>query len=97
MLVSKFSFNHNWNWHFVFFAQPSRYTAATLPKIDAIVLFGEPTRWETNMQLIIDILMTNGTLNDADTSGYGEQRVPVLACNMDLQWMSDFSMPRWIL
>jgi len=76
-------------------AKPSRYTAATLPKIDAIVLFGEPTRWETNMQLIIDILMTNGTLNDADTSGYGEQRVPVLACNMDLQWMSDFSMPRF--
>jgi len=76
-------------------AKESRYTATTLPKIDAIVLMGEPNRWETNLQLIIDILMTNGSLQHDDTSGYGEQNVPVLACNMDLQWMSDFSMPRF--
>jgi len=76
-------------------AEPSKYTATSLPKIDAIVLFGEPTRWETNLQLIIDVLMTNGSLQHNDTSGYAEQRVPVLACNMDLQWMSDFSMPRF--
>lgn len=76
-------------------AESSKYTAGTLPKIDAVVLVGEPTRWETNLQLIIDVLMTNGTLENSDTSGYGEQRVPVLACNMDLQWMSDFSMPRF--
>lgn len=76
-------------------AEPSRYTASSLPKIDAIVLFGEPTRWETNLQLITDVLMTNGSLQHNDTSGYAEQRVPVLACNMDLQWMSDFSMPRF--
>ena len=76
-----------------FIPQPSKYTTETLPIIDAVVLMGEPTNWETNLQLIIDILMTNGSLSN-DTSGYGEQRVPVLACNMDLQWMSEFSQPR---
>jgi len=75
-------------------AEPSKYTTETLPIIDAVVLMGEPTNWETNLQLIIDILMTNGSLSN-DTSGYGEQRVPVLACNMDLQWMSEFSQPRF--
>merc|ERR1719295_1756640 len=29
----------------------SKYTATSFPKIDAIVLVGEPTRWETNLQL----------------------------------------------
>jgi len=76
-------------------AEPSNYTADNFPHIDAIVLFGEPTRWETNLQLIVDVLMTNGTLKGGDLSGYDKQQVPVLACNMDLQWMSDFSMPRF--
>ncbi|KAM9830467.1 LOW QUALITY PROTEIN: haloacid dehalogenase-like hydrolase domain-containing 5 [Syngnathus typhle] len=34
-----------------------------LPKVEAVVLFGEPIRWETNLQLIIDVLLTNGNLS----------------------------------
>ena len=30
------------------------------PRIEAIVLFGEPIRWETSLQLLIDALLTNG-------------------------------------
>uniref|UniRef100_A0A8D3ECL9 Cat eye syndrome critical region protein 5-like n=1 Tax=Scophthalmus maximus TaxID=52904 RepID=A0A8D3ECL9_SCOMX len=33
------------------------------PKVEALVLFGEPIRWETNLQLIIDVLLTNGNLS----------------------------------
>ena len=30
------------------------------PRIEAIVLFGEPVRWETPLQLVIDVLLTDG-------------------------------------
>jgi hypothetical protein len=30
-----------------------------------VILFGEPVRWETNLQLITDILLTNGKPNMA--------------------------------
>uniref|UniRef100_A0A3Q4I5A4 Haloacid dehalogenase-like hydrolase domain-containing 5 n=1 Tax=Neolamprologus brichardi TaxID=32507 RepID=A0A3Q4I5A4_NEOBR len=36
-----------------------------LPKIEAVVLFGEPIRWETNLQLIVDVLLTNGNLSSS--------------------------------
>uniref|UniRef100_A0A673CPQ1 Zgc:77375 n=1 Tax=Sphaeramia orbicularis TaxID=375764 RepID=A0A673CPQ1_9TELE len=36
-----------------------------LPKVEVVILFGEPIRWETNLQLIIDILLTNGNLSSA--------------------------------
>ena len=64
------------------------------PKIEAIVLFGEPLKWETNLQLLIDVLMTNGRIYSNEMSGYQTQDVPVLACNMDLMWMGDLPMPR---
>ena len=57
------------------------------PRIEAIVLFGEPTRWETSLQLLIDTLMTNGLPTSAPAS-IPYPHIPVLACNMDLQWMA---------
>ncbi|XP_060095835.1 haloacid dehalogenase-like hydrolase domain-containing 5 [Heteronotia binoei] len=65
-----------------------------LPKIEAIVLFGEPVRWETNLQLIIDVLLTNGHPgNPYSQSSY--PHIPVLACNMDLMWMAEAHSPRF--
>ncbi|KAJ8259846.1 hypothetical protein GJAV_G00174140 [Gymnothorax javanicus] len=67
---------------------------ANLPKVEAVILFGEPIRWETNLQLIIDILMTNGNLS----SVHQNQRcshLPLLACNMDLMWMAEAQSPRF--
>lgn len=59
----------------------------------AIVLFGEPIRWETNLQLLIDVLLTDGS----PASAYRPQlsvQLPVLSCNMDLVWMAEAPSPR---
>nr|CAB3229627.1 cat eye syndrome critical region protein 5 [Phallusia mammillata] len=73
---------------------PPHAPSDTFPKIEAVVLFGEPVRWETNLQLIIDILLTHGSLSDpiVETT---DKHLPVLACNMDLLWMSESHMPRF--
>ncbi|XP_026224771.1 haloacid dehalogenase-like hydrolase domain-containing 5 [Anabas testudineus] len=65
-----------------------------LPKVEAVVLLGEPIRWETNLQLIIDVLLTNGNLSNVHRT----QKTPhlsVLACNMDLMWMAEAHSPRF--
>ena len=61
--------------------------------IAAVILFGEPVRWETNLQLITDILLTNGK-PDHNPQDVIFPHIPVLACNMDLFWMSEACMPR---
>lgn len=65
-----------------------------LPTIDAIVLFGEPVRWETSIQLITDVLLTNGRPGNPVTSLH-YPHMPVLACNMDLLWMAEAKNPRF--
>ncbi|KAL5013871.1 hypothetical protein ScPMuIL_008141 [Solemya velum] len=67
---------------------------AYFPRIEAVILFGEPVRWETNLQLIIDVLMTNG-LPIAAPREIPYPHLPILACNMDLLWMAEASMPRF--
>uniref|UniRef100_A0A803YRP2 Haloacid dehalogenase-like hydrolase domain-containing 5 n=1 Tax=Meleagris gallopavo TaxID=9103 RepID=A0A803YRP2_MELGA len=59
-----------------------------------VVLFGEPVRWETSLQLIIDVLLSNGNPG-ADPEGIPYPHLPVLACNMDLLWMAEAKMPRF--
>ncbi|XP_049611723.1 haloacid dehalogenase-like hydrolase domain-containing 5 [Syngnathus scovelli] len=65
-----------------------------LPKVEAVVLFGEPIRWETNLQLIIDILLTNGNLSALHQT-QNVPHLPLLACNMDLLWMAEAQSPRF--
>nr|XP_020469489.1 cat eye syndrome critical region protein 5 homolog [Monopterus albus] len=65
-----------------------------LRPIDAVILFGEPIRWETNLQVIIDVLLTNGS-PDNDWSSVQYPHIPVLACNMDLLWMAEAKNPRF--
>ncbi|NXP51119.1 HDHD5 hydrolase, partial [Heliornis fulica] len=60
----------------------------------AVVLFGEPVRWETNLQLIIDVLLTSGYPgNPYQHESY--PHIPVLACNMDLMWVAEAQSPRF--
>ncbi|XP_061584093.1 haloacid dehalogenase-like hydrolase domain-containing 5 [Cololabis saira] len=66
----------------------------SLPQIEAIILFGEPVRWETNLQLLMDVLLTNGRPSSAYDTQLSSQ-VPVLACNMDLLWMAEAPSPRF--
>ena len=64
------------------------------PKIEAIVLFGEPIRWETSLQLLLDVLITDGRPCVGPQS-YPYPHLPILACNMDLQWMAEAVLPRF--
>ncbi|XP_044137296.1 haloacid dehalogenase-like hydrolase domain-containing 5 [Bufo gargarizans] len=67
---------------------------AKLPAIEAIVLLGEPVRWETSLQLILDILLSAGRPTEWRTpTPY--PHIPILACNMDLLWMAEAQMPRF--
>ncbi|XP_042214191.1 haloacid dehalogenase-like hydrolase domain-containing 5 [Homarus americanus] len=68
-------------------------SVSQIPKLDAIMLFGEPVRWETSLQLLVDVLMTGGDLLGKPTAPY--PHLPILACNMDLQWMAEAHMPRF--
>lgn len=65
-----------------------------LPNVEAVILFGEPIRWETNLQLIIDVLLTNGNLSSIHQS-QARPHLPLLACNMDLMWMAEANSPRF--
>ncbi|NWY75146.1 HDHD5 hydrolase, partial [Erithacus rubecula] len=63
------------------------------PTIEGVVLFGEPVRWETSLQLITDVLLSNGSPG-AELQDVPYPHLPVLACNMDLLWMAEAKMPR---
>ncbi|XP_077372176.1 haloacid dehalogenase-like hydrolase domain-containing 5 [Festucalex cinctus] len=65
-----------------------------LQPIDAVILFGEPIRWETNLQLIVDVLLTSGK-PDRNWNSVQYPHIPVLACNMDLLWMAEAKNPRF--
>lgn len=64
------------------------------PAIEGVLLLGEPVRWETNLQLIMDVLLSNGHPGTGlATAPY--PHLPVLASNMDLLWMAEAKMPRF--
>ncbi|XP_055976127.1 haloacid dehalogenase-like hydrolase domain-containing 5 [Sorex fumeus] len=64
------------------------------PAIEGVLLLGEPVRWETSLQLIMDVLLSNGNLGTGlATAPY--PHLPVLASNMDLLWMAEAKMPRF--
>ena len=65
------------------------------PRIETIVMFGEPVRWETTLQLVMDLLITNGVPVDRPESAIPYPHLPILACNMDLQWMATAKIPRF--
>merc|ERR1712107_224103 len=64
------------------------------PRIEAVIMFGEPVRWETSLQLLLDVLMTDGHPSVAPST-IPQPHLPILACNMDLQWMAEAPMPRF--
>ena len=51
-------------------------------------------RWETHLQLIIDILVTNGNLLSISQSPC-KKCIPVIAANTDLIYMSEVPLPRY--
>lgn len=78
-----------------------RYDIASLgeapeefPPIEAILLLGEPVRWETNLQLIIDMLVTNGSPFSSLLSA-PSQHIPIIVTSTDLVYVSEVSLPRF--
>ena len=45
-------------------------------------------------QLLIDVIISNGQPSSAP-QGVPKTNIPILACNMDLQWMAEAVMPRF--
>ncbi|KAF7236851.1 Haloacid dehalogenase-like hydrolase domain-containing 5 [Varanus komodoensis] len=64
------------------------------PTIEGILLLGEPIRWETSLQLITDVLLSNGNPG-TELATVPYPHLPILACNMDLLWMAEAKMPRF--
>ncbi|XP_006891442.1 PREDICTED: cat eye syndrome critical region protein 5 [Elephantulus edwardii] len=64
------------------------------PALEGVLLLGEPVRWETNLQLIMDVLLSNGN-PDTSLATAPYPHLPVLASNMDLLWMAEAKMPRF--
>ncbi|CAF4865347.1 unnamed protein product [Rotaria sp. Silwood1] len=64
--------------------------------IEAIVLLGEPTHWERSLQVLIDLLLTDG--NPAivpDDSNTKHDHIPIIACNRDLVFKAAADLPRF--
>ncbi len=59
----------------------------------AIVLLGEPIRWESALQLCIDLLVSNGNPSKR-LNKIPDEHIPVVACNTDLLWMAEAPIPR---
>ncbi|KAF5404343.1 Haloacid dehalogenase like hydrolase domain containing 5 [Paragonimus heterotremus] len=65
-----------------------------LDRIEMIILLGEPTRWESHLQLLIDLLMTDGNPDHVPQT-IPEEHIPIIACNMDLVYMDQAALPRF--
>lgn len=70
------------------------FVAKDLDRIEAVVLLGEPKKWESPLQLLVDVLKTDGK-PDKPPAAIPETHLPVIACNMDLQFMDRAVMPRY--
>jgi ribonucleotide monophosphatase NagD (HAD superfamily) len=68
--------------------------------IEVILLLGEPTHWESSLQIILDVLMTNGDprvdINNEDKfTKTPFPHIPVIACNKDLTFKGKAPLPRF--
>ncbi|XP_052823424.1 haloacid dehalogenase-like hydrolase domain-containing 5 [Octopus bimaculoides] len=71
------------------------YVEKDFPPVEAIILLGEPIKWESYLQVIIDLLLTGGKPNQAISTNTEVEQIPVIACNMDLTFMHKANMPRF--
>ncbi|XP_060079150.1 haloacid dehalogenase-like hydrolase domain-containing 5 isoform X1 [Ylistrum balloti] len=67
----------------------------SFPRVEAILMIGEPQRWESSLQLLVDLLLTEGKPTSAPSSIKDVRQLPVIACNMDLVFMAEACMPRF--
>lgn len=64
--------------------------------VEAIVLLGEPTHWERSLQVITDLLLTDGNPAVVPTEyDTDHDHIPVIACNRDLVFKAAADLPRF--
>lgn len=63
----------------------------------AIVLLGEPVQWERSLQVITDLLLTDGHpgVIPSDTGKLDREHIPIIACNRDLVFKAAADLPRF--
>ncbi|XP_077582631.1 haloacid dehalogenase-like hydrolase domain-containing 5 [Stigmatopora nigra] len=76
-------------------AKTSTAPPRSFSQIEAVLLLGEPVRWETNLQLLVDVLLTDGRPSSAYGRPSARTQLPVIACNVDLLWMAEAPSPRF--
>ncbi len=67
--------------------------------IEAIVLLGEPVHWERALQIIVDVLMTdgdprNGLKHSEALCNKKHSHLPMIVCNKDLTFKGAAKLPR---
>lgn len=64
--------------------------------ITAIVLLGEPIHWESALQVITDLLLTDGNPGVAPMNSMDNRNhIPIIACNRDLVFKAAADLPRF--
>uniref|UniRef100_A0A095BWN1 Cat eye syndrome critical region protein 5-like protein n=1 Tax=Schistosoma haematobium TaxID=6185 RepID=A0A095BWN1_SCHHA len=71
-----------------------RYGRSRTSETYSIILTGEPARWESSLQLLVDLLMTDGKPDEVPET-FPEEHLPIIACNMDLVYMDKAALPRF--
>ncbi len=62
----------------------------------AIVLLGEPVQWERSLQVITDLLLTDGNPGVIPTDcNLDRDHIPIIACNRDLVFKAAADLPRF--
>jgi hypothetical protein len=62
--------------------------------IEMILLLGEPVNWECSLQLLTDVLMTNGDPR-AKFKYVPNPHLPIIACNKDVTFKGAATLPRF--
>ena len=63
--------------------------------IEAIVICGSPNAWETNIQLMLDVILGNGHPNRKPEENSKFEQLPIYLASMDFGWMhAPVSTPR---
>ncbi|KAJ0050403.1 hypothetical protein NL108_018594, partial [Boleophthalmus pectinirostris] len=63
--------------------------------VKGVLLFGEPTHWESHLQIMIDVILTNGSPGSAHLPPGSAPQLPIIVCNPDLLWKSPAPSPRF--
>jgi len=63
-------------------------------KVCAIILFHEPLEWRSSLQVILDLLLSDGHVSSDNYSKSDEQQVALYIANPDFEFLGNYGAPR---